>query len=118
MRRLCSCVTGIAAVGTMVVLLADTASAAPTPAPTAPGPIAPPPELTAVINNMSGWLRGFLAGLATLYLTIGGVRYLTANGDPTSVEKGKASFKYAGLGYAVAALAPILVTALKSVVGA
>lgn len=116
MRRFCSCTTAIA-VGTLILLFSGTAYAAPTPVPT-PGQIAPPPELTAVIANMSGWLRGFLAALATLYLTVGGVRYLTANGDPTSVEKGKASFKYAGLGYAVAALAPILVTALKSVVGA
>ncbi|HEU0130823.1 MAG TPA: pilin [Mycobacteriales bacterium] len=114
MRRFCSLAAGVVAAAALLTLLAAPAHAAPTPAPT---PIAPPPELTAVIDNMAGWLRGFLAALATLYLTVGGVRYLTANGDPTSVEKGKASFKYAGLGYAVAALAPILVTALKSVVG-
>lgn len=112
MRRFCSHPAGVVAAAALIVLLASPAHAAPSP-----GPIAPPPELTAVIDNMSGWLRGFLAALATLYLTVGGVRYLTANGDPTSVEKGKAGFKYAGLGYAVAALAPILVTALKTVVG-
>jgi type IV secretion system pilin len=58
--------------------------------------------------------RGDPAGLATLFLTIGGVRYLMAGGDPAEVEKAKTAFKSAAIGYALAALAPVVVTVLKS----
>ena len=35
-----------------------------------------------VISNITRWIVGILAGLATLFLTIGGLRYLMAGGDP------------------------------------
>ncbi len=70
-----------------------------------------------VINNTTVWIVGILAGLATLFLTIGGVRYLMAGGDPAEVEKAKTAFKSAGIGYALALLAPVVVTVLKSLVG-
>ena len=35
-----------------------------------------------VISNTTLWIVGILAGLATLFLTLGGVRYLMAGGDP------------------------------------
>jgi len=56
-------------------------------------------------------------GLATLFLTYGGVLYLTAGGDPGTVEKAKNALKSAAFGYALAALAPLLVSALQSIVG-
>jgi hypothetical protein len=70
-----------------------------------------------VIANTTVWIVGILAGLATLFLTIGGVRYLMAGGDPAEVEKAKTAFKSAGIGYALALLAPVVVTVLKSLVG-
>ena len=70
-----------------------------------------------VINNTTIWIVGILAGLATLFLTIGGVRYVMAGGDPAEVEKAKTAFKSAGIGYALALLAPVVVTVLKSLVG-
>ena len=70
-----------------------------------------------VISNTTVWIVGILAGLATLFLTIGGVRYLMAGGDPAEVEKAKTAFKSAGIGYALALLAPVVVTVLKSLVG-
>jgi hypothetical protein len=70
-----------------------------------------------VINNTTVWIVGILAGLATLFLTLGGVRYLMAGGDPAEVEKAKTAFKSAGIGYALALLAPVVVTVLKSLVG-
>jgi hypothetical protein len=70
-----------------------------------------------VIHNTTVWITGILAGLATLFLTIGGVRYLMAGGDPAEVEKAKTAFKSAGMGYALAILAPVVVTVLKSLVG-
>lgn len=98
-------VGGALAVG-FVVLVATPASAAATAAPT----------LNSVIDNLRDWIVGFLAALATLFLTIGGVRYLTAGGDPGQVEKAKTALKSAAIGYALAILAPLLVSILASVV--
>ncbi|WP_406692818.1 pilin [Saccharopolyspora sp. ID03-671] len=71
-----------------------------------------------VLNNIRNWIMGILALLATVFLTIGGVRYVLANGDPGEVEKAKQSFKSAGFGYALAALAPLVVEILRGIVGA
>jgi Type IV secretion system pilin len=70
-----------------------------------------------VINNTTIWLVGILAGLATLFLTIGGVRYLMAGGDPAEVQKAKIALRSAAIGYGLAVLAPVIVTILKSLTG-
>ena len=75
------------------------------------------PTLNGVIDNLRNWLVGVLAALATLFLTIGGLRYLTAGGDPGQVEKAKTALKSAAIGYALAILAPLIVSILGSVVG-
>ena len=75
------------------------------------------PTLTGVISNLTNWIVGILAGVATLFLTIGGLRYLTAGGDPGQVEKAKIALKSAAIGYALAVLAPLLVSILASLVG-
>ena len=74
-------------------------------------------SISQVLNNTTLWIVGILAGLATLFLTLGGVRYLMANGDPAEVEKAKTALKSAAIGYALAILAPVIVTVLKSLVG-
>ena len=71
-----------------------------------------------VLGNIRNWIMGILALLATVFLTIGGVRYVLAGGDPSEVEKAKQSFKSAGFGYGLAALAPLVVEILKGIVGA
>jgi hypothetical protein len=71
-----------------------------------------------VLTNLRNWLMGILAALATVFLTIGGVRYLMAGGDPGEVEAAKRAFKSAGWGYVGAALAPLIVTILSGIVGA
>lgn len=75
------------------------------------------PTLTSVIDNLRNWLVGVLAAVATLFLTIGGLRYLTAGGDPVQVEKAKTALKSAAIGYALAILAPLIVSIVGSVVG-
>ena len=70
-----------------------------------------------VLDQATTWLMGILAAVATLFLTIGGVRYVMAGGDPGEIEKAKSAFKSAGVGYALAALAPIVVGILKSILG-
>jgi len=82
----------------------------------AAGPLAAD-SLAQVISNLTAWVTGFLVGLATLFLTIGGARYLASDGNPGEVERAKSALKSAAVGYALAVLAPILVAALKSIVG-
>jgi hypothetical protein len=76
------------------------------------------PALGAVIDRLRMVLVGLLVGLATLFLTLGGVRYLFAGGDPGQVEKAKVTLRSAAIGYGLAALAPVLVRLLRYVVGA
>ena len=71
-----------------------------------------------VVDNLRNWIVGLLAGVATLFLTIGGTRYLMAGGDPGEVEAAKRALRAAGVGYGLALLAPVIVSVLKSIVGA
>jgi hypothetical protein len=70
-----------------------------------------------VLSNIRSWIMGILAGVALVFLTVGGLRYLMASGDPGEIEKAKGAFKAAGIGFALAALAPIVVEILKTIVG-
>lgn len=96
-----------------MVLLVDIA-----PALAAEAVSAPPKSLSAVINNIRDWMVGLLVALATLLLTVGGIRYLLAGSDPGEVAKAKDTLKYAAFGYGIAALAPLLTSILKQIVGA
>jgi hypothetical protein len=93
----------------------------------APGPayasdavqvVAKAKTLEQVITNLRNVIVGLLVALATLFLTIGGLRYILAGGDPGEVEAAKKTLKYAAVGYAVAMLAPLLVSILNKIVGA
>ncbi|MFC7305102.1 pilin [Streptomyces monticola] len=74
-------------------------------------------DIPTVITNLRNWVVGILAGLATLFLTFGGLRYLMAGGDPGEVEAAKRALKAAAIGYGLAVLAPVLVTVLQGIVG-
>lgn len=71
-----------------------------------------------VLTNIRNWIMGIIALVATVFLTIGGVRYVLASGDPGEVGKAKEAFKNAGFGYVLAALAPLVVQILRGIVGA
>lgn len=75
-------------------------------------------SVDAVLSNIRNWIMSVLAGIATVFLTIGGVRRVMGAGDPGEQEKAKECFKAAGIGYCLAALAPLVVTVLKGIVGA
>jgi len=74
-------------------------------------------DLPTIITNITTWIVGLLIGVATLFLTIGGLRYLAAGGDPTEVEKAKSALKSALAGYALAILAPVLLTVVQGWIG-
>jgi hypothetical protein len=97
--------------------LAAAAVLAAAPALAAGGHVLAADSVAQVIANLRNWIIGILAGLATLFLTIGGVRYVLAGGDPSEVERAKTAFRSAGIGYALAILAPVIVAVLKSLVG-
>src|SRR6266704_4460614 len=101
-----------AAVAVLIVL------ATPVPALAADGTIlAAPNKLGDILSNVRSWLMTILAGIATVFLTIGGIRYLMAGGDPAEVERAKSAFKSAGIGYALAIIAPVILTILDQIVG-
>ena len=81
------------------------------------GPLLAAAPIAQVISNATAWIVGILAGVATLFLTVGGLRYLMAGGDPAEVERAKTALKSAAIGYGLAILAPVIVTVLKSLVG-
>lgn len=74
-------------------------------------------SLNQVISNLQAWLTGILAALATLLLVIGGVRYLAAGHDPGQLERAKGAIKAAIGGYALALLAPVLVSLVHHIAG-
>ncbi|MEU7616581.1 pilin [Micromonospora rifamycinica] len=75
-----------------------------------PGPALAVESIQQVANNIRAWLVGILVAVATLFLTVGGLRYLAANGDPGETEKAKLAMRSAAIGYALALLAPLFVT--------
>ncbi len=91
-------------------VLAVAAAALITIAGTPDAAFAAPADLDTVINNIRTWLLGILVAVATLFLTVGGLRYAAANGDPGEVEKAKTALKSAAIGYGLALLAPLFVT--------
>jgi H+/Cl- antiporter ClcA len=74
-------------------------------------------QLSTVLDNLRLALAGILAGLATIFLTIGAILYLAAGGDRRNVERGKQAMKSALIGFALAGLAPILIDIVRRVVG-
>ncbi len=111
-RTVASVVVPVVAAGVVGLAGADPALAA------NDRPVVAVATLPQVIDNLRNWIVGILAGLATLFLTIGGLRYLMAGGDPGEVEKAKTALRSAAIGYGLAILAPIFVDILKGVVGA
>lgn len=74
-------------------------------------------SIQAVVNNIRNWLAGILVATATLFLTVGGLRYVAANGDPGEVEKAKLTLKSAAIGYGLALLAPLLAPLFVTIIG-
>src|SRR2546425_7006236 len=75
------------------------------------------PELQAVLNNLRLWIAGLLATLATLFLSIGGLLYLTAAGNTRRIEQAKDAIRSAIIGYIFAGLAPPVVGIVQKITG-
>jgi hypothetical protein len=90
--------------------LADLAAAA-------PQPLAAPKSLPDVIDGIRLWIMGIIAVVATMFLVVGGLRYMAAGGDPAQVEQAKGNFKSALIGYALAVLSPVVLQVLQGIIG-
>ncbi|MGW5668734.1 pilin [Micromonospora sp. NPDC003776] len=97
-----------------IAVLNDLVLAAPAPASGSGGG---PNSIAQVISNITGWIMGIIALVATMFLVIGGLRYMAAGGDPAQVEQAKGNFKSALVGYALAVLAPVVLQVLQGILG-
>ena len=102
----------VSAIAAVLVVLVFTAG----PATAAAAPVQIAGSLDQVLDNIRNWLIGILAGLATVCLTVAGARYLIASGNPGELEKAKSAVKAACAGYALAMLAPVVVSILELIV--
>ena len=120
-RRLPSGVSGVAAVMALTIILVGAVMVSAAEPAAAAQSVGMPPmavnSLPTIVANLRTWLMGILAGVATLFLTIGGVRYVMAGGDPSEVERAKAAFRSAAIGYALAVIAPVVLSILQSIIG-
>ncbi len=82
-----------------------------------PQPVAAPKSINEVIAGITGWIMGIIALVATMFLVIGGLRYMAAGGDPAQVEQAKGNVKSALIGYALAVLAPVILQVLQGILG-
>ncbi|GAA0555970.1 MULTISPECIES: pilin [Micromonosporaceae] len=80
-------------------------------------PLAAAKTIPQVIDGITGWIMGIIAVVATMFLVIGGLRYMAAGGDPAQVEQAKGNFKSALIGYALAVLSPVVLDVLQSILG-
>jgi Type IV secretion system pilin len=80
-------------------------------------PLAAPKSIPQVIDGITGWIMGIIALVATMFLVVGGLRYMAAGGDPAQVEQAKGNFKSALIGYALAVLSPVVLQALQGILG-
>ncbi|MEV4690510.1 pilin [Micromonospora echinospora] len=93
---------------TTLSVLSDLAAAVP--------PVAAPKSINQVIASITGWIMGIIALVATMFLVIGGLRYMAAGGDPAQVEQAKSNVKSALIGYALAVLAPVILQVLQGII--
>lgn len=70
-----------------------------------------------IINSIINWLLGISAGLAVLFIILGGIYYVTAAGDDSKIETGKKMITYAVLGLFLVGISYAIVKAISDIIG-
>jgi len=73
-------------------------------------------DIEAAIMNITNYILGFIAIIATLVIIYGGVRYLTAGGNEDSVAEAKKIIAAGIIGMVIAGLAYAMVIVVSTVI--
>lgn len=74
--------------------------------------------LVAVVNRIYLVIMVLATALGTLFLTIAGVRWLVAGGEPGSIDGAKRALTGVAIGYGIAVLATVLMSILEWILAA
>ncbi len=75
-----------------------------------------PTDIREAIMNVTNWILGFIAIVATLVIIYGGVLYLTAGGNEDAVGAAKKTISYGIIGIVIAGLAYAMVIVVSTVI--
>jgi len=75
-----------------------------------------PTDIEAAIMNVTNYILGFIAIIATLVIIWGGVQYLTAGGNEDAVANAKKTISYGIIGMVIAGLAYAMVIVVSTVI--
>jgi len=75
-----------------------------------------PTDIRQAIMNVTNWILGFIAIIATLVIVYGGVQYLTAGGNEDNVGAAKKTISYGIIGIVIAGLAYAMVIVVSTVI--
>lgn len=75
-----------------------------------------PTDIENAVMNVTNYILGFIAIIATLVVIWGGVQYLTAGGNEDAVASAKKTISYGVIGMVVAGLAYALVIVVSQVI--
>lgn len=74
--------------------------------------------LVAVVNRVYLFIMVLATALGTLFLTIAGVRWLVAGGEPGAIDGAKRALTGVAIGYGIAVLATVLMGILEWILAA
>ncbi|NCF74933.1 MAG: hypothetical protein GWO87_00375 [Xanthomonadaceae bacterium] len=66
--------------------------------------------------NVTNWILGFIAIVATLVIIYGGVQYLTSGGNEDTVANAKKTISYGIIGIVISGLAYAMVIVVSTVI--
>lgn len=69
-----------------------------------------------MITNTIQWVIGVAGIVAAAFVVIGGISYMTSQGDPGKLQKAKSTITYALIGLAIVALAEIITAFVSSTI--
>jgi len=79
-------------------------------------PSAVPTDIRQAIMNVTNWILGFIAIIATLVIIYGGVQYLTAGGNEDNVAAAKKTISFGIIGVVICGLAYAMVIVVSTVI--